>query len=52
MEECIWEKQCSCNNECENCLYYDKEIDIETYYINRTDFYKDWFEYIERRNED
>lgn len=49
MDNCIWIKECPYNEECDYCDYnkYDDEK-----YMSREEFYKDWFEYIERVNED
>lgn len=48
MENCIWYDECKYKEECELCLSYNEGEE----YIKREDFYKDWFEYIERINED
>lgn len=49
MDRCVWIEECPYNEGCDYCDY--NECD-EVSYISREEFYKDWFEYIERINED
>lgn len=47
--KCIWFENCPYNDECDYCDYNDEE---NICYISKEEFYKDWFEYIERADRD
>lgn len=49
MDKCVWIRECPYNEECDYCDYNEYN---DNEYISREEFYKDWFEYIERVNED
>lgn len=46
MKNCLWYEDCPFHEECGLCSAYSGEENEE--YLSRENFYKDWFNYLER----